>query len=226
LAAALRPRDNPLVSRPRLLLESHFPANYQLEQLDRIDRSDGRKAYGFPGADAIDLQQDPATGPILAVTPDAGDPWVGVFHGGDPRVPPAVTARLIAWPDTRSFCVVYKGGGVVVRADDPRQTYEIDTYLITGVFVAPRHRVVVFADHTDLTAYNGDGLLWRSGRLALDEVRVEGVDGDSFIVHGFFGSKSDRFSADIAMAGRPAGHGGRNNAYADLRSPFVPRRIS
>lgn len=106
--------------------------------------------------------------------------------------------RSVAWPDTRSFCVVYKGGGVVVRADDPHETYEIDTYLITGVFVVPKRGVVVFADSTDLTAYNGDGLLWRSGRLALDGVRVEGVEGDALIVHGFFGGQRGRFLVDIA----------------------------
>jgi hypothetical protein len=66
------------------------------------------------------------------------------------------------------------------------------------VFVVPKRGVVVFADSTDLTAYNGDGLLWRSGRLALDGVRVEGVEGDALIVHGFFGGQRGRFLVDIA----------------------------
>lgn len=186
------------MSRPRLLVESYFPATYEVEQLDRIDRSGGRRAYGFPDAVPINSQQDVAAGPILAVTPELGDEWVGVFYGGDSGVQPAATARLIAWPDGRSFCVVYKGSAVVVRADDPHQTYEIDTYLVRGTFVVPDRGVVVFADHTNLTTYGRDGLLWRSRRLALDDVRVEGVEGEALIVYGFFGSHSDRFKVDLA----------------------------
>jgi hypothetical protein len=194
------------VSRPRLLVESDFPASYEVEQLDRIDRSGGRQAYGFPGAVAIDPQQDVAAGPILRVTPELGDPWLGVFYGGSSGVPPAATARLIAWPDGRSFCVLYKGGAVVVRADDPSETYEIDTYLVRGTFVVPKRGVVVFADHTNLTAYGRDGLLWRSRRLALDDLRVEGIEGDSLIVSGFFGDRTYRFRVDLATgqaAGQP-----------------------
>jgi len=198
LSPIARRRHNPAVSRPRLKLELDFPVTYEVEQLDRIDRSGGRRAYGFPDALSIDPQQDVAAGPILGVRPEAGDPWVGVFYGGGYKVPPSVTARLIAWPDGRSFCVVYAGSAVVVRADDPHATYEIDTYLVTGTLVVPERGVVVFADHTNLTAYGGDGLLWRSRRLALDDVRVEGIEGDALIVYRFFGSHSDRFKVDIA----------------------------
>jgi hypothetical protein len=200
---------NPEMSRPRLLLELEFPVTYEVEQLDHIDRSGGRLAFGFPGAVLVNPHQDVAAGPILGVTPEAGDPWVGVFHGGGHRVPPAVTARLIAWPDGRSFCVVYAGSAVVVRADDPSETYEIDTYLVTGAFVVRERGMVVFADFTNLTAYGADGLLWRSRRLALDDLRMEGIDGDALIVHGFFGSHSARFRVDLAT-GRASGQ------------PFVP----
>lgn len=188
----------PPVSRPRLELELEFPATYEVEQLDRIDRSGGRLAYGFPDAVSIDPQQDVAAGPILGVTPEAGDPWVGVFYGSRYKVPPAQRATLIAWPDTRSFCVVYAGGAVVVQADDPRETYEVETFPVLGTLVVPDRRLVVFADSVSLTAYGGDGLLWRSRRLALDDLRIERIEGDALIVFGFFGSTSDRFKVDIA----------------------------
>ena len=97
-----------------------------------------------------------------------------------------------------------RGSAVVVRADDPHATYEIDTYLVTGALVVPERGVVVFADHTNLTAYGGDGLLWRSRRLALDDVRVEGIEGDSLLVYGFFGGHGERFAVDIAT-GRASG---------------------
>jgi len=185
------------VSR-RLHLELDFPVSYEAEQLDRIDRSGGRRAYGFPDAILLDRQQELADRPILGVTPETGDPWVGVFYGGDYNAPASAPSRLIAWPDGRSFCVLYGGSAVVVRADDPRKTYEIDTYPVTQMFVAVERGVVVFADFTNLTAYGSDGLLWRSRRLALDEVRVEGIEADVLTVYGFFGGGSDRFKVDLA----------------------------
>ena len=71
LSPIARRRHNPAVSRPRLKLELDFPATYEIEQRDRIDRSGGRRAYGFPDAVSIDPQQDVAAGPILGVTPEA-----------------------------------------------------------------------------------------------------------------------------------------------------------
>jgi hypothetical protein len=197
-------------------MELDFPVSYQVEQLGHVDRSGGRRAYGFPNAAPLEPQQEPsrrslADHPIVAVTPDNGDPWIGVFYGGEYAGPAPATSRLIGWPDERSFCVVHKGIGVVVRGDDPLQAYEIEgVFPITGVFVAPERGLVVFADFTNLTAYGADGLLWRSRRLALDEVRVEGIEGDALLVYGFFGSSSATFTVDTDT-GRASGQ------------PFQPR---
>jgi hypothetical protein len=45
----------------RLHLELDFPVSYEVEQLDRIDRSGGRRAYGFPDALLLDRQQELAS---------------------------------------------------------------------------------------------------------------------------------------------------------------------
>ena len=76
---------------------------------------------------------------------------------------------------------------------------------MTGTFVATERGIVVFADFTNLTAYSSDGLLWHSPRLALDDLRVEGIEGDTLIVYAFLGGHSDRFSVDLAT-GRAEGH--------------------
>jgi hypothetical protein len=39
--------------------------------------------------------------------------------------------------------------------------------------------------------------------LALDEVRVEGIEGDALAVHGFFGGSSDRFTVTSPRARLP-----------------------
>lgn len=190
----------------RIHLEFEFPATYEVEQLDRIDRSGGLRVYEFPDAVPISSQQEIADAPILRVAPQHGQPWIGVFLGAQFRFPAAASGRLLAWPDEASFCVVYAGGGVVVKADEPTRNYEIDCYPITGTFSAPSRSIVLFADFTNLIAYGRDGLIWRSRRLALDDLRVESVEGDSAHVSGFFGGSSEHFVVDLTTgeaSGRP-----------------------
>ena len=66
------------------IIESQFEflAGYEVEQLERIDRSGGVRVLGFPDAVAVDPQQEMVDGPIIRVNPSVGQPWVGVFYGG------------------------------------------------------------------------------------------------------------------------------------------------
>ena len=83
------------------------------------------------------------------------------------------------------------GSGAVVRSNAPKETYDIASFPITDLFVVPSHSMVVFADFTNLAAYGADGLIWRSPRLALDELAITGAVGDVLHVTGFFGGRSD-----------------------------------
>jgi hypothetical protein len=188
-------------------VEFSFPflAHYEVVPLDRIDRSGGKRAYSFPDAVPVDPQQELADRPILEIRPGRGEPWVGVFCGGEWSVPPAIPGRLIGWPDELSVCVAYAGGGVVVRTDEPTNSYEIDCDPITGFVAVPERELLVFCDFLGLVAYGRDGLLWRSPRLALDDLRIDGLDGDDLHVAGYFGSqKLDSFVVDLAT-GLPRG---------------------
>jgi hypothetical protein len=192
------------VSR-RLEFEFDFLTNYEVVPLERIDRSGAKRAYGFPDAVPVDPQQELADRPILEVRPVRGDSWVGVFYGAGERVPRAAPGRVIGWPDEWSLCVLYAGGAVVVRSDDPTTTYEIDCHPITGVLAVPKREIVIFSDSLGLVAYGRDGLIWRTPGLALDELRIDHVEGDVLHVAGFFGSrKLDPFVVDLAT-GEPSG---------------------
>jgi hypothetical protein len=127
-------------------------SGYEVEQLERIDRSGGVRILGFPDAVAVDPQQEMVDGPIIRVNPSVGQPWVGVFYGGGYGVPPAASGRLLGWPDQVSLCVVYAGVSVVLRTDAPEETFEIESFPITSVLVAAEHEVVVFSDFTTFTA--------------------------------------------------------------------------
>jgi hypothetical protein len=166
-------------------------SGYEVEQLERIDRSGGVRILGFPDAVAVDPQQEMADGPIIRVHPSVGQPWVGVFHGGGYGVPPAASGRLLGWPDQVSLCVVYAGGGIVVRTDAPEETFEIESFPITSVLVAADHEVVVFSDFTSFTAYDRGGLRWRK-KVASDDATLLSVEGDEIVGTGSLNGVNDR----------------------------------
>jgi hypothetical protein len=199
------------VSR-RLETQFDFLVNYEVVQVDRIDRSDGRVALGFPDAIELDPRQELADRPILEVNPGRGRPWAGVFHGGDMGVPPAMPGRVIGWPDEWSICVIYRGGGVVVRTEDPKQNYEIAPYPITSAFVVAEREIVLFSDWLTVAAYSRDGLIWHTDRLALDDVAIADVRGDTIEAVGFFGGPLEPFTIDLAT-GTP------NGGWADRGGP-------
>jgi len=174
--------DNERVTRA-LEWQFDYPAAYEVVALERIERAGDRRAYSYPAAAPVPADQELADGPILEVRPANRPPWIVVFYGGDYGHPPAAPGRLIGWPDGVSLCVIWKGGAVIVRSDDPTATYEIEPiHPITGVFSVPEHKMTLFADFTHLAGYGADGLIWTSPRLALDDLNISGVDGDVIAV--------------------------------------------
>ena len=170
----------------------------------REDRQSVGPAYSFPDGLDVDPQQELADRPIVEVRPWIGAPWVGVFYGGSYSSPPAIPGRLVAWPDRQSFCVVYAGGGVVVRADDPKSTYEIDCFPITDLRIGMASELVLFADFTNLYADGPDGLLWHSRRLAADDLKISVIEGTTIHMWGFSGSSRREFTVD-ARTGEASG---------------------
>jgi hypothetical protein len=180
---------------PPLGFEPGFPAHYQLVELDRIDRSGGTKAYAYPGARPVDRQQELAVAPILEVRPAGSNPWVAVFADLEAHVS---FEAVIALPDPSTFCVIRHGAGVTVRADDPRITREIEALPITGCLVVPDLELVVFADFTSLVAYGVQGPVWRSRRIAMDDLKIVRAEGRILHVTGSFGDKQDvPFTVDL-----------------------------
>jgi hypothetical protein len=168
------------------LLRLDFPAQYELVALDRITRSgEFPRAFGFPGGYALDRQRELSAGVIVGIRPKSRDGWIGVFELGAYAAPPAARRQVIGMPDEVAVCVVEGGVGVIVRTDDPTATTEIASFPITGVTVVRDHGIVVFADFTSLTAYDTNGLLWESERLALDDLRVLAVEADVLKVSGY-----------------------------------------
>jgi hypothetical protein len=161
-----------------------FLARYEVEQLERIDRSGGVRVVGYPGAVELDPQQELSAGPIIRVRPASGPPWVAVFRGEEYRTSAAFPPRLFGWPDERSICVVVRGSATVVRTDAPEQAYEIDAFPVTAVLASPGHGLILFSDFTRFVAYDSAGLRWQAN-VASDEATLLAVEGDHIVGVGF-----------------------------------------
>jgi len=190
--------------RPKTDFDLSFAARYELVPLERIPRTgEFGRAYGYPGAFALDPQQEMAAGPILGVRPAKGEPWVGVFAGGGYGVPPAAPEQVVGWPDEESFCVVKTGSGVVVRAREPRADREIDVFPICDVVSIPEPTLVIFANFTDLTAYGPEGIAWQSGRLVADDLKIVSLEGAHLRVSGYAWGADVEFLVDVATGVAP-----------------------
>jgi hypothetical protein len=181
-----------------------FERTYELAILDRIRRQrPDERVLSFPGAESVDWQQELAEGPIVRVEPHGADSWIGIFHGGDMLGSARSPAEVLSWPGGGSFCVLQLGLAVRVNAHDPLENEVIAVEPVTGVRAVPEAALVLFADFTSLACYAARGLVWRSERLAWDDVRIESVDveGGSIMVRGFDAPANDvnaAFTVDLA----------------------------
>jgi hypothetical protein len=202
-------------------IRTEFPAEYGLRPLDFIDRRHSRRVFEYDREAAngpvshvatvseVDVQQELHAGPIIAVTPDEAEPWIGLFYGFGYGVPPALDTQVLTMPDRKSFAVIETGDGVIVRADEPATAEVVDLVPITDVAVVTEHAIIVFADFSTMAAYGETGFIWRSERLAWDDVKIVGVEGTTIHATGFDAPDNDRaypFTVDLltgASSDRP-----------------------
>ncbi len=173
------------------IVEYPFEALYEVEVLDRIQRNlEISKVVGYPGAYPVHAQQELNNGPILAVTPNEGEPWIGVFGGSN------YASRALTWPGGRSLCVMHGLDAVVVRTDAPEEWYSVDWFTVQDAFAVPAFELVIFTTHAGVAAYGENGRLWET-RFAWDDVEILGVEGDHLLLRGF--DQPDRGHADFSV---------------------------
>ena len=75
-------------------------------------------------------------------------------------------------PDPNKFCVVSKGAGYIVSSDDPNDWQEVKVISVMDVRSISSQGIIVFADYTELVAYDEAGIKWRTERLAYDSFKI------------------------------------------------------
>ena len=143
-----------------------FPAAYVARELDE-----------FPsGAVVIELrpsgQSDPG-GLIFEVDPHVTDSWVGFARPGPARVVHAASG-LVPTPNPTQLCAIARGTAYLVDVRDHKYCLASDPVVAVAALRAAR--LLLLATPWLVVAIGREGVAWRTGRLAIDGLRLDETD--------------------------------------------------
>lgn len=181
-------------------LDLSFPHPFGCEVLDELPGGVGPRRHFFPG-DTMGGQD----GVIIRVCPECAEPWIGMFAFG--KLGKAGVSHVLSMPDPDKLCVVARGAGFVVSASSPEHWEGVRVIPVVDVRAITAAGLVVFANHTEMLAYDASGVRWRTKRLSWDGLKVVAV-GEQTIVGEYWDIRDDAmrtFEVDLQTG---AAHGG------------------
>src|SRR4051812_32037464 len=124
-----------------------FPHCFNCDVLDELPGGASPRRHFFPG-DKLSGHD----GVVVDVRPESADRWIGMFAFG--RFGKAGVSRVLSMPDPEKLCVVADGAGFVVSASSPERWEAVRAIPIIDVRLVIADRLVVFANHTEMLAYD------------------------------------------------------------------------
>jgi hypothetical protein len=181
-----------------------FAGEYELRARDGIDPP-RVLAYEYPPGTAVDVatlerpdvtiiwsvgdsavESDPMVWPApiqLDVRPADTACWLGIFQAQ--LLSPRGASCAVALPDRDSVAVLSHGAAYRVWASDPTHWDELSPGGVMQPVVVDALELVLFVEHTTITAYGSHGLAWRSEQLVWDDLEAVAVDGEHLQATGF-----------------------------------------
>jgi hypothetical protein len=153
----------------RIEIEFIFERNYEIEPIFELS---SEERYYFPGSQ----RNSGHDGMIVKVTPIGKAPWIGIFAFG--TIAPNGISAIYSMPNKNTFCIISKGAGYITSATNPEKWEEVIAVPITDARCVESKKIIVFADYTELVAYDENGFKWKTQRLAYDNFKIIGVDKD------------------------------------------------
>ena len=145
-----------------------------------LPRGHSSRVFWYPGASSLGGRD----GVVLVIDPASGDPWIGIFASSLLASPRGATCA-VALPDRATLGVLSQGAAYRVAAHDCLDWEEISVGGTARPVVIEPLELVLFVEHTIITAYGRAGLEWTSERLVWDELEVAEVDGCTLHAKGF-----------------------------------------
>lgn len=148
-----------------------FSSDYVARELDEFP----------PCAEVTELRpagQSDAGGLIFEVVPHVTDSWVGFAHPSPVRVAHAVSG-LVQTPDPTKLCAISRGTAYLVDTIDRK--YCVASAPVVAVAALRAVDLLLLATSWLVVAIGRDGVVWRTGRLAIDGLRLDETDGSRVI---------------------------------------------
>lgn len=146
-----------------------FPSQYHVEPEEFLP-STGERVLYFP-------DEKPSSGGIIVrVFPAEAEPWTGVFGLG--QLAMKAKSGLYACPNDSQLCVVARGDGYLVDVNEPTKFEQLKGSPIMAVHAVVERNLLVFASPWELFAYGREGLVWRTGRFAVEGLTISEITSD------------------------------------------------
>jgi hypothetical protein len=175
-------------------MDATFHHLYECEELTEGLCSASSRHYYYPGASTTGGRD----GIFVEVRPEHSPSWLATFAFGE--IAPKGTSGIFTTPDPQRLCVVAKGSGYFVFANDPTSWEPVRVIPIIDVRPIRAHEIIVFAEFTRLVAYGPTGIKWSTKRLSWDNLKITEVT-DTFIKGEFWDIRSEEiaeFVVDLA----------------------------
>jgi hypothetical protein len=98
--------------------------------------------------------------------------WVGVFGKGS--IVPDIN-QAIQFTQSNHVFVLAGGQGYIVDSDTQKCTHKSKRDYFQAAISIPNRELVVACDFTNIEFFDSNKALWRSTRIALDGIRLEGA---------------------------------------------------
>ena len=141
----------------------------------------------------------------LMVRPAGGGQYLATCALGfrDPSMPTGV----FGCPDPDRICAVAGGYAYVALASAPEECVQVGMKPVVEVRPALEAGLLLFVGFHTIQAWGKDGLLWESGRLSWEGVRVTGVTAVDVVGFGWDlrGDLEVEFRVDLSTGGHAGG---------------------
>ena len=108
---------------------------------------------------------------VIRIRHDDGSEWVGLLARGFYGL-----RGVYSCPNPDQICVVIDGSGYLIDTRSPSDYRSLPMHPILSLERVHDTGTVLCGGFIDLLLIDGDGLLWVSGRLCLDDLHVRNID--------------------------------------------------
>lgn len=108
-------------------------------------------------------------GVMIDVTPDSGQPWIGMVANASKTVSLAHSG-VYSTPAERRLCVVGRGDAYFIDTSSPKEWWVLEASPVIAVRSALAERLLLFATPWRVIAVGESGLAWQTPRIAIDGI--------------------------------------------------------